>query len=84
MVQITRQMEPYPDSVYAEFVAGLEEAVALADAREDAPYRMEKSFYRTQNDPMLGGYKGVSHFGSTQDNATEDILLGLGYGAMFQ
>lgn len=76
---ITRQMEPYPDSVYQTFVTQVQQAVNWASSQQQQPFRMDKTFFRTQNDAMLVGYNGLSHFGSTMDNSTEDLLTALGY-----
>lgn len=41
--------------------------------------RAEKTYFLNYNDPLLLRYPGVSHFGSTQDNASTDLLGALGY-----
>ncbi len=75
---ISRKFEPYPGDVYVAFVE--EVGGTLHTAQEENPqYRVEKNFYRTLNDPMLLDYHGISHFGSTQDNAATDTLWNLGY-----
>lgn len=41
--------------------------------------RAEKTYFLNYNDPLLLRYPGISHFGSTQDNASTDLLDALGY-----
>lgn len=74
------QMENYSVSGFAAFVKQGTQAVQTMAEQTGAPFRAEKTGIRTLNDPMLLGYRGVSHFGSTQDDASVDALTRLGYG----
>lgn len=76
---ITNQFEKYPTKVYTNFIENAGGTVQAIQAADTDDYRIEKNFFRGLNDPMLLGYNGVSHFGSTQDNSTVDILYNLGY-----
>ncbi|MDL2252536.1 YfhO family protein [Ruminococcaceae bacterium OttesenSCG-928-I18] len=75
-VLITRKFENYPLADYQDFV---DRVGGVLQPAGQAGGRVEKNFYRTLNDPMLLDYDGVSHFGSTQDNAATDTLWNLGY-----
>lgn len=78
--QILYDLEPYTVSDFSAFMARGEEAVAWMHAQTDAPFRAEKTSVRTLNDPMLLGYWGVSHFGSTLGSTSPGALVRLGYG----
>ncbi len=75
---ISRKFEPYPLQTYQNFIDQVG-GVMHTQQEENLQYRVEKNFYRTMNDPMLLDYHGISHFGSTQDNASTDTLWNLGY-----
>ncbi len=77
---VLNPFEPYSVRDYRTFVADGKAAVQAVQAKDPDFYRMEKTGIRTLNDPMLLGYWGVSHFGSTQDNSSVDLLVRLGYG----
>lgn len=53
----------------------------IAEISHDGVYknRMEKTFYRTYNDPMMFSYPGITHFGSTEDVETTELLYVLGF-----
>lgn len=74
------QFEMYTVSEYKQYVTQGKQTVQALQAQDTDFYRMEKTGIRTLNDPMLLGYWGVSHFGSTQDNSSVDLLVRLGYG----
>ena len=42
-------------------------------------YRIEKTFYYSNNDPMLLSYNGLSHFSSSEKAFVKDFLGKLGY-----
>lgn len=60
---------------YQDIVKKMENPVEFIKQQDDTFYRMEKTFYRNQNDSMLLGYNGVSHYSSAQNR---DILLLMG------
>lgn len=77
---ITRQFDQYALSGFQQFVdeaGGTVRAIQAAD--EDTGYRMAENYFRTLNDPMLLGYKGISHFASTQDGPAQSVLYNLGF-----
>lgn len=80
-VFVMDQFEKYPkagyDAFYSETSAALEALEALG-----ASGRVEKAYCRGYNDPMLLGYNGISHFGSTQTIAVSGLLNALGYGSL--
>ena len=77
---ISNQFEKYPFSGFRQFVAQAGGTAGLLQQQEAEPYRVEKNFMRSFNDPMLLDYMGISHFGSTQDDSAVDVLASLGYG----
>ena len=52
---------------------------ALHKRDESSDYRIADGWFRTLNDPMLLGYRGMSHFASTQDGPAQTVLYNLGY-----
>lgn len=78
-VYVTHQFEAYPDSEYRSFVANMQSTINAVHGQDTGTYRIEKTFYRSINDPMLIGYNGISHFGSTQDDAAVDALYAMGH-----
>jgi len=45
----------------------------------DEFYRTEKNYHYSQNDPLLLGYEGLSHFNSTEKTFVKDFLGNMGY-----
>jgi len=45
----------------------------------DEFYRMAKNYHYSQNDPLLLGYEGLSHFNSTEKTYVKDFLGNMGY-----
>lgn len=67
-------------ALYAEYVTGKEEAFALVP--EDGTYtRVESASTHDMNrcEPMLFGYDGISHYGSTISQKSLDALDRLGF-----
>lgn len=73
------QFEKYSRSDYRTFVERGTAVVDTLGAEAGSNFRMEKNFFRSLNDPMLLGYHGTAHFGSTQDVANTQMLNSLGY-----
>ena len=46
---------------------------------DDGFYRIEKSYSRTPNDPMLFGYNGITHYSSTLNKAVMDFSSRTGF-----
>lgn len=82
---ITRQFDQYALSDFQHFVDGAGGTVAAIDAADLKEkqyydnYRIADGWLRTLNDPMLLGYRGMSHFASTQDGPAQRVLYNLGY-----
>lgn len=81
---ISRQFERYPYSTYVSFLqeaGGTVQTVEMlyGEPEKGTTYRIEKNFFRGLNDTMLLDYAGLSHFGSTQDDATVDVMSHLGW-----
>lgn len=49
------------------------------EVMDDGFYRIEKSYSRTPNDPMLFEYNGVSHYSSTLNRSVMDFLSRTGF-----
>ena len=75
---VLSRFEQYPRQDYLDFYDETSAAVNYVNDL-DAGARMEKTFQRSYNDPMLLGYHGVSHFGSTQDEANTRWLQAMGF-----
>ena len=54
-----------PLSDYQEFVTKTEPAVDYIKNIDKGLYRIEKTFHRKEDDPMLFDYKGLSHYSSS-------------------
>ncbi|MFV0412193.1 MAG: YfhO family protein, partial [Oscillospiraceae bacterium] len=76
---IANQFEKYSYSGYDSYVENVQQTLALLPQNGRGNYRVEKIFERSLNDSMLFGYKGITHFGSTQDSAAVNFLEALGY-----
>ncbi|MBP3683893.1 MAG: YfhO family protein [Oscillospiraceae bacterium] len=75
MCQGTLKMN-YRDFYY--YIDYVEPAISAAKTQEDGLYRIEKTFFKDQNDPMLFGYNGLSHFSSTEKSYVMTFLEKMG------
>lgn len=64
---------------YAGFVRAGRATVQAVEKENTEDFRVEKTSFRTLNDPMLLGYDGLTHFSSVQDGASSILLMALGY-----
>lgn len=64
---------------YQEFVADVEPAVDYVKQLDKGFYRMEKTFYRKQCDPMMFRFKGLSHYSSTEKNVVKYFMGQMGF-----
>ena len=64
---------------YTEVILPLREAVNDIKAKDDGFYRIEKTFYRTVNDPMAVNMYGISHSSSTLNAKPIELLAKLGF-----
>ena len=74
-----RQFEVYPVADYETFVSDGRTTVQAAEWDNPDHLRLEKTFFRTLNDPMLLGFEGLTHFSSVQDGTGTMLLMALGY-----
>lgn len=74
-----RQFEAYTVADYKTFVSDGRATVQAVEADNPDHLRMEKTFFRTLNDPMLLGFDGLTHFSSVQDGTGTMLLMALGY-----
>ena len=58
-------------SAYADYYNTNLPVIHRINAEDNGFFRIEKTYWRTPNDPMLFGYNGISHYSSTLNN---DIL----------
>lgn len=70
--------EKYTVSGYQQFYTDGTAAVQAVRAADDGEYRMEETYFRSWNDPMLLGFHGLRHFGSTMDDNSADFLVSMG------
>ena len=69
-------------SEYQQYIRQTQSAVDAVRSRDSGFYRMEKTFRRSQNDALLMGYNGLSHFSSSQDKAVPWFMKDLGMNNM--
>lgn len=74
-----RQFEAYPVADYQTFVSDGRATAEAVNARNTDGLRVEKTFFRTLNDPMLLDFEGLTHFSSVQDGTGTLLLMALGY-----
>ena len=60
------------------YVDYVEPAVISAKKQEEGFHRIEKTFFKDQNDPMLFDYRGLSHFSSTEQATLMRFLEKMG------
>ncbi len=70
--------EYYSAQEYKDFITVNEARISELESAEPGFFRMEKSYNRTLNDPLLLDYNGISHFSSYMDNS-QATLMQLGY-----
>ena len=64
---------------YNDVIQPLREAVDDIKAKDDGFYRIEKTFFRTVNDPMAVNMYGLSHSSSTLNAKPIELLARLGF-----
>ena len=66
---------------YDNFYNGLKEIYdyTKSDNNGDNFYRLDKTYRLTNNDAMLVGYNGLSHFSSTESTTVLDFMKDLGF-----
>ncbi len=64
---------------YNDVIQPLREAVNDIKAKDDGFYRIEKTFFRTVNDPMAVNMYGLSHSSSTLNSKPIELLARLGF-----
>jgi len=74
-----RQFENYSQRYLSDFYMNTSELLDHISNNKNYDMRVEKTYYRTFNDPMMFGYPGITHFGSTEDTETANLLNILGF-----
>ncbi|MDO5424159.1 MAG: YfhO family protein [Eubacteriales bacterium] len=64
---------------YQQFVKETQEALMYVKEEDDSFYRMEKTFKRTESDPMLLNYNGLSHYSSTEKSFVKYFMGQMGF-----
>ena len=77
---ISLQNYYYTDyTAYKEFLREAEPAVEYVKNTDDSFYRMEKTFYRNESDPMMLDYNGLSHYSSTEKTQIKYFMGQMGF-----
>ena len=69
---------PLDLGTYYDFIDHTKPAVHRVQTMDGGLYRMEKTFYFCINDPLLLGYRGLSHFSSSFNRAVPRFLGQMG------
>lgn len=72
------QIPYYSQSAFTGYVDAVQPVINRVKEEDNSFYRLEKTFQRDHNDPMLLSYRGLSHFSSTEKTATKKFLERLG------
>ncbi|MBQ7564562.1 MAG: YfhO family protein [Lachnospiraceae bacterium] len=73
------ETDDYDMSKYTGFLAETGELVDYVRDRDDGLYRLEKYYRRSNNDAMMFGYKGLSHFSSCETGQAKEFMGTLGF-----
>lgn len=68
---------------FSSYVQNTEAAVNYVKEYDSSFYRMEKTFYRTNNDAAMFGYRGLSHFSSTEPVFTKVFMRNMGFSSYY-
>lgn len=71
--------DDYDMEKYQNFVNETEKLVNLVKNNDPGFYRMEKLYRRTNNDQMMFGYNGLSHFSSCENDTNKRFMGSLGF-----
>ena len=66
-------------SSYENYIQDGREIIDAIEKKDNSFYRTEKTFYRTVNDPLAYGMKGITHSSSTLNAGPINFLYNLGY-----
>jgi uncharacterized membrane protein YfhO len=66
-------------TTYTRFNYQLQPLLNKIEGKDPGYYRIEKTFYRSYNDALGLGYKGISHFSSSFNSSTYSFLKQLGF-----
>lgn len=69
----------FDDHSLEGYYNALKPVIEKVEENDEGLYRMEKSFYNSNNDAMLLSYNGLSHFSSADKNYIKDFMGNLGY-----
>lgn len=64
---------------YQNFVQNTKQVTQYAKDHDDRLYRMEKTFYRSDDDPFSANYYGLSTFNSISNQRVLNLLSNLGF-----
>lgn len=72
------------DLLLTEYVNRVQPVISDIKSSDDSLYRIEKTFSFNNNDSMLLGYNGLSHFSTGEKTTTRKIMLRAGYDSVEQ
>lgn len=71
--------EEYSMKAYTDFIDETGGMIETLSEQDPSLYRIEKHFRRSNNDAMMFGYPGLSHFSSTETEAAKRFMGALGF-----
>lgn len=69
----------YSNSTFQSFVNSNEPIINKYRPKKEDFFRLEKNYHYSQNDPLLLGYSGLSHYSSSEKQNVIHLLGNLGY-----
>lgn len=64
---------------YSDYIDETEDIINLIEESDPTFYRLDKTYRRTHNDPMMFGYNGLSHFSSCETDQVKTFMGKLGF-----
>ena len=64
---------------YEEYIDSTQELVDYVNAQDSSFFRMDKLFRRTNNDPLMFAYNGLSHFSSCETDQVKTFMGRMGF-----
>ena len=64
---------------YKEYIDSTQELVSYINGQDSSFFRMDKLFRRTNNDPLMFAYNGLSHFSSCETEQVKTFMGRMGF-----
>jgi len=74
-----RYSEDNSEEAFSSYVNELNKIVDTVENKDNSFYRMDKLYRRSHNDAMLGGYNGLSHFSSCDNDFVKRFMGKMGF-----